>query len=495
MGCPSAASLSQDQPRQVLGRLVQARAIEHEHAVNCASIAVPGKLEAHRIDLFQPIQQHRTRSPRCGEHAHPLARLFERERIGAMKAGQAGPRLSLVVGQSSSAASNGRRSVSQRVVILLENFTYPQDTRVRNEAESLAAAGHQVTVLAPRGPGQSARERIEGVEVRRYRIVWAEGSPWSYLLEYGIAHVQLLARSLVALARGADVLHFNGPPDTLAIAGLLARLAGRKVVYDMHDSAPELFDAKFGSSTLVRALRLAQKAAIRCADQVIVTNETQRQLVIARGPCSPEDVTVVRNGPRVSEFPDPPQGPAGALAAPKLVYVGTLDVQDGVLELPQILSALQAAHLTIVGKGSALEELRARCRRAGVEDRVTFTGHVPHEQVAALIAEADIGIDPAPGTELNHGSTMIKVAEYMGCGRPLVAYDLRETRHTAGDAALYAPCGEPRAFVDLIGELASDGERRLRLGRIARERAMELTWDRSELALRAVYQRLAQSGV
>jgi glycosyltransferase involved in cell wall biosynthesis len=414
-----------------------------------------------------------------------------------MKAGQAGPRLSLVVGQQSFAASNGRRSVSQRILILLENFTYPQDTRVRNEAESLAAAGHHVTVLAPRGPGQRARERIEGVEVRRYRIVWAEDSPSSYLLEYGIAHAQLLARSLVALVRGTDVLHFNGPPDTLAIAGLLARLAGRKVVYDMHDSAPELFDAKFGSSTLLGALRLAQKAAIRCADEVIVTNETQRQLVMARGARRGEHVTVVRNGPRISEFPEPPEPRAGALAEPRLVYVGTLDVQDGVLELPEILSAdaLQTAHLTVVGKGSALEELQARCSRAGVEHRVTFTGHVPHEQVAALIAEADIGIDPAPGTELNHGSTMIKVAEYMGGGRPVVAYDLRETRRTAGEAALYAPCGEPGKFVESIAELASDGERRLRLGHIARERAMELTWEHSERALREVYERLAQSGI
>jgi glycosyltransferase involved in cell wall biosynthesis len=379
-------------------------------------------------------------------------------------------------------------------VILLENFTYPQDTRVRNEAESLAGAGHRVTVLAPRAPGQSARERIEGVEVRRYRTVWAEGSPWSYLLEYGVAHAQLLARSLVALVRGVDVLHFNGPPDTLAIAGLLARLAGRKVVYDMHDSAPELFDAKFDSSILLRALRIAQKAAIRCADEVIVTNETQRQLVMERGARPPEDVTIVRNGPRISEFPDPPPGPAGSLTEPKLVYVGTLDVQDGVLELPEILraQALQAAHLTIVGKGAALAELRARCRQAGVEHRVTFTGHVPHERVPALIAEADIGIDPAPGTELNHGSTMIKVAEYMGCGRPVVAYDLRETRRTAGEAALYAPCGEPTAFVELIDDLARDGERRLRMGRKARERALELTWDRSEQALRAVYERLAK---
>lgn len=376
--------------------------------------------------------------------------------------------------------------------MLLENFTYPEDTRVRNVAESLAAAGHGITVIAPRGRNQSARERLRGVDVHRYRTVWADGSPLSYVLEYGIAHLQLLARSCAALLRGADVLHFNGPPDTLAVAGLVARLAGRAVVYDMHDSGPELFEAKFGSSSAAGALRTAQRAAIRCADQVIVTNETQRELAIARGPRSPREVTVVRNGPRLGEFPEPLAARAGELRAPRLVYVGTLDVQDGVLELPEILDApgLETATLTVVGTGAARDELQARCARAGVGDRVTFTGHVPHARVAGLIADADVGIDPAPGTELNHGSTMIKVAEYMGCGRPLVAYDLRETRRTAGDAALYAPCGDRQAFVDLIGELARDGERRLRLGRLARERALELTWDRSEEALRAVYERL-----
>ncbi len=429
------------------------------------------------------------------------------------------------------AAAPNPLAVSRQIVILLENFTYPADTRVRNEAESLAAAGHRVTVLAPRGPQQASHERLHGVDIRRYRTVWAGRSPWSYALEYGIAHLQLVSRSLAALLRGADTLHLNGPPDTLAFAGLLARLLGHNVVYDMHDSGPELFRAKFGgarldettpteatpgeaafngagsgatttpqrlsstlaSSLLSRAMLAAQIAALRCAHQVIVTNETQRELAIARGARSPSDVTVVRNGPRIAEFPEPSPGTPGELPAPKLIYVGTLDVQDGVLDLPELLRAppLAAAHLTIVGEGPAREELHARCRQAGVESRVTFTGHVPHQRVSALIADADIGIDPAPGTELNHGSTMIKVAEYMGAGRPLVAYDLRETRRTAGDAALYAPCGQPPAFVDRILTLARDGELRLRLGRLARARALELTWDRSEEALRTVYGRLA----
>lgn len=377
--------------------------------------------------------------------------------------------------------------------MLLENFTYPQDTRVRNEAESLAAAGHRVTVIAPRGPRQMARERVRGVEVRRYRTVWANRSPWSYALEYGIAHIQLLGRSLVAILGGARTLHFNGPPDTLAIATVAMRMVGGKVVYDMHDSGPELFEAKFGSSAGSSLLGAAQRAAIACAHQVIVTNETQRELAHARGPrSSSPEVTVVRNGPRLAEFPDPPAGRPGELATPRLVYVGTLDVQDGVLELPDILSApqLSGAHLTIVGEGAARAELLARCHSMGLAERVTFTGHVPHERIAGLIADADIALDPAPGTELNEGSTMIKIAEYLGCGRPVVAYDLRETRRTAGEAALYAPDGDRQALAELIAGLAADGERRLALGRSARERALELSWERSERALLEVYERL-----
>ena len=390
------------------------------------------------------------------------------------------------------AVGHGVRSGPRRIVMLLENFTYPEDTRVRNEAESLAGAGHRVTVLAPRGSGQPAHERLRDVEVRRYRTVWAGRSPWSYVLEYGIAHLQLLARAFVELLRGASTLHLNGPPDTLALAGFAARLAGGRVVYDMHDSGPELFEAKFGSSIALAALRAAQRAAIGCAHQVIVTNESQRELAIARGRRSSGDVTVVRNGPRIREFPNPPAGRPGELDAPRLVYVGTLDVQDGVLELPELLgaAALSAAHLTIVGDGAARAELLERCHRAGLSERVTFTGHVPHERIAGLIADADIGLDPAPGTELNQGSTMIKIAEYMGCGRPVVAYDLRETRRTAGAAALYAPCGERQAFVDLICDLVRDGERRLQLGRLARARALQLSWEHSETALRAVYERL-----
>ncbi len=377
--------------------------------------------------------------------------------------------------------------------MLLENNPYPQDTRVRNEAESLTAAGFMVTVLAPKVPGQCSSEQINGVRVRRFRIIWAQTSVLSYAMEYLVAHTQLFSRALLGLARGTHVLHFHGPPDTLFLAGVCARLTRRKVVFDLHDSAPELFHAKFGASgTLARALRSAQRGAIRSANHVIVTNQSQLELVRRRGSCSPSSVSVVRNGPRLEDFCEHPPTRSGRLEAPRLVFLGALDSQDGVLQLPELLCErpLAGAKLTIIGDGPLREQIAERCRVTGVAPRVRFTGHVPHEQVVRMLADADIAIDPAPGTELNHGSTMIKVLEYMAAGRPLVAYDLRETRRSAAGAALYAPCGQLSSFARLVAELACDGRRRAEMGSLARERAMALRWEHSARVLEGVYRGL-----
>jgi glycosyltransferase involved in cell wall biosynthesis len=245
---------------------------------------------------------------------------------------------------------------------------------------------------------------------------------------------------------------------------------------------------------VLSALRLAQVQAIRWASHVIVTNESQLQLVHRMGRTSEREVSVVRNGPRSSEFGEPPAARAGRLESPRLIYVGALDTQDGVLALADLLTApaLARARLTIVGDGPLREQLLARCRQMEVAQRVTFTGMVPHARIPSLIAQADIGIDPAPGTALNHGSTMIKVLEYMGAGRPLVAYELRETRRSAGDAALYAPCGEPALFAGKIAELARDGDRRVHMGHLARRRVLDISWEHSAIVLRELYDSLTR---
>ncbi len=378
-----------------------------------------------------------------------------------------------------------------KVAMLLENNPYPQDVRVRNEAESLAAAGHEVTVIAPRSAGQKAVEMVGQVTVRRYRLPVASGGIAGFLLEYAVAHAQLFWRGLRELVRGAEVIHLHNPPDTLFPIGLVARATGRKVVFDHHDLFPDLFAEKFGSSRLVALAEASQRASLGTATTVLFTNRSQAENALARG-LRPERLSIVRNGPRRATLREASRAREGELDDPRLVFVGELASHDGVLALPELMAkpGLERATLTLVGDGPERSELSEAFSERGMADRIEFTGHVEHRLVPALIAAADICIDPAPCSELNHRSTMIKVTEYLAAGRPVVAFGLTETRRTAEDAALYAPCGDLDAFAELIVRLAREPALREELAERAIERADGLVWERSEVELLGAYERL-----
>ena len=91
---------------------------------------------------------------------------------------------------------------------------------------------------------------------------------------------------------------------------------------------------------------------------------------------------------------------------------------------------------------------------------------------------------------LNDASTLIKIGEYMAAGRPIVSFDLQESRITAGEAALYAEPNDESSFAAGIDELLDDQERRSRMGELGRKRVERLySWEHSKAALLAVYER------
>lgn len=398
-----------------------------------------------------------------------------------------------------------RTSARARVSMLLENNAYPADVRVRREAESLRDGGWDVHVIAPRAAGQRRREVVDGVRVERFRLPREREGVLALLLEYLVANVQLHARALRALARGAHVLHLHNPPDTLFPAAALARLLGRAVVFDLHDLAPELFAEKFGGAgtggrLVVRALRACERRTARGASVVLATNASYRDVVVGRDGVPAERVAIVRNGPLAATIVAEPELRDGALADPRLLFLGSMESQDGVDELPALLAALRERHglvgatLTCVGDGGRRAALEAACDAAGLDGAVTFTGLVPHAEVPRLLAGVDVCLDPAPPGPLNDRSTMIKVAEYLAAGRPVVANPLHETRRTAGDAAAYALRAGADGLADAVAALAADPARRRALATAGLARVRELTWERSAVELLRAYAPLAPAG-
>jgi len=113
----------------------------------------------------------------------------------------------------------------------------------------------------------------------------------------------------------------------------------------------------------------------------------------------------------------------------------------------------------------------------GLGDYVEFTGRVPDEVVHEVLSTADIGLSPDPKNPLNDVSTMNKTMEYMAFELPVVAFDLRETRVSAGAAAVYAEPNRIDDYARAIVELLDDESRRKEMGQLGRLRIEhELAW-------------------
>ncbi len=107
------------------------------------------------------------------------------------------------------------------------------------------------------------------------------------------------------------------------------------------------------------------------------------------------------------------------------------------------------------------------------------------------LAAADICVDPDPSSPLNDVSTWIKIMEYMAHGKPIVSFDLKETRFSAQDSALFVPPNDELSFARAIMLLMDDSELRRKLGARARQRVeSDLQWSVTGRNLLTAYKTL-----
>jgi glycosyltransferase involved in cell wall biosynthesis len=388
--------------------------------------------------------------------------------------------------------------------MVVENMSVPADRRVWLEARALVRAGYQVTVICPAGTDRDREPSavIDGVAIHRFELLEAGGGPLSYLREYGTALYRIgrLARK-VDRERHVDVVHLCNPPDVLFLAVRPLVRRGARVVFDHHDLVPELYEARFGrrGGLFYKVAGFFERRTFRMADIVISPNESYREIAVSRGRKRPEDVFVVRIAPDSAVFAPVPSDPSLRDGASHLIaYAGTIGPQDGVDHALRALELLARDRrdwrAVFAGRGDWRDEAIALATRLGLSDRVAFPGHLGDGPLIRLLSSADVCIAPEPSNGLNESSTMIKVVEYMALGRPIVAYDIRETRFSAGEAALYATPNDPAALASCIERLLDDEALRASMGAEGRRRIQgDLAWRHSEAALKRAYARLLES--
>jgi glycosyltransferase involved in cell wall biosynthesis len=396
-------------------------------------------------------------------------------------------------------------SSPRRVLILVENLPSPFDRRVWQEACTLRDAGYVVSIVCPTGKGCEKRfEAIDAIHIYRYPLPLEASGAIGYALEYGIALAWTFVLAWwVLLTRGFDVIHACNPPDLFFLVGRFFKLLGKKFVFDHHDLAPELYEAKFGRRDFFHRLLLKlERWTFRSADVSIATNESYRRIAIERGRMPAERVFVVRSGPSLGRLKILPPDVRLRRGRRHLVgYVGVMGRQEGIEYLLQAARRIvlglgrDDVHFGLVGGGTSLEEMKALARELGVADHVTFTGRVPDGEMLDMLNTADVCVNPDAANELNDMSTMNKIMEYMALGKPIVQFDLTEGRYSARRASLYARKNDPVDLANKIVELLDDPARRLEMGSYGRRRVEnELEWRHEAPKLRAAYDALWATG-
>ena len=407
------------------------------------------------------------------------------------------------------------KMVKPRVLMIVEN-SYPGDSRVRKEATALEKS-FDITVISLKRSYKKWYEIVDGVEVFRLpevvltknRIQNRQIKFLVSILNYALQYFFFTSVSagiflLTHVRRRYKVIHAHNPPDTLFLVGLLGKLFSVKFVYDHHDLAPELYLSRYTgrAGMAYKILLIFEKFSCKLADVVIATNNSYKDIEVNRHGIRPDKIYIVRNDPIIRECSIRTGGDSRVSQEKNkkknVLFLGSINPQDGVEVLIDAFRYLvndlgeKDVLCRLVGDGDSLDGIKARVKELDLMEFFEFTGYVyDREKIKEYLAQSDVCVEPAPENALNRSSTFIKIMEYMAAKKPIVAFDLIETRYSANETALLVPPGNIKAFAYAIKKLLNDPKLRQEISRKGFQRVtLDLTWEKASRNLAVAYKSL-----
>jgi glycosyltransferase involved in cell wall biosynthesis len=320
------------------------------------------------------------------------------------------------------------RRNTRKKICMIAYSAYESDNRVRRYAETLAKRGDRVDVIAlSRDPSQPKIEEICGVTV--YRVQHREHNErgkWTYawrLLRFLVRSSRMLSR--LHTENRYDVIHIHNMPDFLVFAAWYPKMSGAKLILDIHDVVPELFGNKFHSkfkTIYVRLLKAVEKISARFVDHVIISNHLWHKTFVSRS--APEKKCSV-----LINHVDPEMFSRCSRTRTDdrfiVLFPGSLQWHQGVdiaiRAFAKIKEKVANAEFHIYcGSGVIQGDLKQVTRELGLEESVKFMKAVPLDQMAQLIANADLGVVPKRADSFGNEAYSTKIMEFMSQGVPVV---------------------------------------------------------------------------
>lgn len=279
--------------------------------------------------------------------------------------------------------------------------------------------------------------------------------------------------------------------------GLAARWTGIPLI--LEDNGDHLSDLEAKNAApqgLQRWVALQMmKLSIRQAAHVISSGDGWRLQFIRRWGVDPSQITTIENSTTLIELLS--QGDLLAFSQDlrdgpvRYVYLGGFYAWHGV---PVLLNAFQRAlvhgleaELLLIGAGDEMQAAQDQADELGLGERAVFTGQLPAEEFAPILASADVGLAPYCNWPEYSG---LKIFDYKAAGLPVIVSGLggmpRTIKHDE-TGWIVPPCDED-ALTNAILTLGYDAARRRRLGQAARmEAETQHTWGHTAERIEAVF--------
>lgn len=384
---------------------------------------------------------------------------------------------------------------------------YGCHVRIRGQAETLQARGHQVLICTYPGgrdpPGLTTARPPLWPRGREMPV----GSSWLKLaLDSALAPT-----ALVAALRFRPHLVHAFLHEGAFIGAALARLLRCPLVFDFQGSlTAEMLDHHFISerSPFLRPLRWLEQHINRWPAAVLASSHHAVRLLTEGHGLPPDRVRALPDSVDAVHFRPPEEQERASLAELRrslavpagrrlVVYLGLLAEYQGIDLLLHAVRILAddyphlASHLLVMGF-PFVDHYRRQAAALGLAERVTFTGKIPYEDAPRYLALGDVAV--APKLSATEGSG--KLLTYMAVALPVAALDTPVHREYLGDLGVYAPPGDAAGLARALAALLEDPQDAARRGQALRQQVMaHYTWAQAAAVIEATYRAvLGESG-
>ena len=363
---------------------------------------------------------------------------------------------------------------TRRRIAMVTHSVYERDNRVRRYAETLAKRGDLVEVFAISGNRDHPKsESIEGVTVHSIqKRKHSEQSKWAYAS-------QLLRFLLVSSAHLTwhhdrtrfDLVHVHNIPDFLVFSAWYPKSTGAKLILDIHDVVPELFESKFPSrrSRLYSRLLVSiERYSARFVDHVIVANHIWQARVIARS-AREQHCSVILNhvDPAIFHRRARTRNDGKII----LIFPGTFQwhqgLDIGIRAFARLKERVPEAEFHLYGGGggrNTQDELVKLVDDLKLNDSVRFRGSLPLDEIPQIVANADLGVVPKRADSFGNEAYSTKIMEFMSQGVPVIASRTKiDTFYFDESTVRFFTSGDDREMAEAMLDVIQDSGVRNRL--------------------------------